>query len=530
MLERVLEGKSMVVNKHYTSILCGVLCFLFSPFCIVAESDANTDVLIYGATPAGITAALAVKREGKRPLLVVGESPVGGMMVSGLSGSDVCNTKSIGGLARLFFKKVGAHYKRRIAWRFEPHVAEDLFQAWLQEEEIAVRRVSTLQQVKEHNGVVKSLVFADGTELSAKVFIDSSYEGDLLALAGVPYTIGREARAEYKESEAGVHRIIAKHQFPSAISAFREDGTLLPDIRATMPIEGSADSKTMAYNFRLCVTTRRDNWAPIPAPQQYRESDYELLARIVAAKPHTRIKDLFEFLAVPNGKFDLNSKGGFSTDYIGANWDYPEASAKKRSEIVAKHKEYTLGLFHFLKTSEKVPQNLQATVKKLGLCKDEFITQQNWPYQLYIRVARRMQSDFVLTQNHLERDVPIADPVAVASCPIESHSVQRVHVDGYVQNEGWASKRVPMYQVPYRSMLPRRAVQKARNVLVPVALSASHIAYSSVRMEPVFMMLGESAGVAAAMAVTHGGDVHEIDRGNLIKKLRKYKQRLELRN
>lgn len=512
------------------------LLFLFSLSLSVMPASAENstvageqyDLLIWGATPSGITAALTADELGLRTVLLSETQHVGGMMSSGLAASDHCNKKVVGGFARSFFKRLGEHYGKRIVWRFEPHVAEATFENLLAGSSVKLLRNQVLQEVALDSSATKVLSIRTGANtLHAASFIDASYAGDLMAKAGVPYTTGRESRDTFGEPDAGVHEIIEKHQLPAGISPYYKNGALLAGVVPTLAPFGSADDKTMAYNFRLCVTTRDSNKVPFPKPENYEASDYEILARAILKRRNMLIKELFEFLSLPNGKYDLNSKGGFSTDYIGGNWEYPDGDFETRQKIVVAHREYTLGLMYFLQTDPRVPGPLRQTANRMGLCKDEFVNNGNWPYELYVRAARRMKGDFVLNQNHMSSDVVHSDPVAVASCPIEARSVQRVVYDGMLVNEGWASKRVESYQLPYRVMLPPQS--SVDNLLVTGAVSASHVAFSSLRMEPVFMALGESAAVAISLARSSERGLRNLPAKQLLATLSKRKQRLRPR-
>lgn len=505
--------------------LIGISIVCLGLVCAPGPSQAESaDVVIYGSTPAGIMAAIAVKQAGLAPIILAEDQHTGGIMTSGLGASDHCHPRFVTGLSREFFRRIGKAYGKQILWRFEPQIAQRVFDTLLAEYNIKLVQATPVKTVTKSANRISEIMTQNGQKYSGQMFIDASYAGDLLARAGVSYRIGRESRSEFNEANAGIHPPLAKHQFPVAVSALAKKNQLLPGIQAGLEPFGNADDKTMAYNFRLCVTTRPDNMVPIPEPKNFNPLEYELLARWLEQQPNTRLKEIFLFLNIPNGKYDLNNNGPFSTDFIGGNWDYAEASYTEREQIVERHAEYTKGLFYFLRTSPRVPKRLRDLTAQLGLCKDEFIENEHWPPLLYVRVARRMQGRYMLTQNDMDSSVVQPDSVAIGVCPIESHSVQRVVLDGKVINEGWAAKRVTPYQIPYRSITPLDS--EAENLLVPVAVSASHIAYSSLRMEPVFMALGEVAGLAAVEAIKELKTVQQIELTNLHATMRKRKMRI----
>lgn len=359
----------------------------------------------------------------------------------------------------------------------------------------------------------------DGRSFSAAIFIDSSYEGDLMAQARVAYTWGRESSAQYGEALAGVRDRTPFHQFQVNVSAFSEPGKLLPEISARKPgVPGSADKLVQAYNYRMCFSEVAENQAPFARPAGYDPARYELLARLIRARTEAEgrppaLGTLLSMGRIPNGKFDINNNGAFSTDYIGASWTYPEAGYAERARIAQAHRDYIAGLLYFL--AGAVPE-----MKRQGLCKDEFADTGNWPHQLYIRESRRMVGEFVMTQKDLQTELTKSDTIGMGSYNSDSHNVERiVDAEGFARNEGDMQVRVEPYQIPYRVMLPKRS--EASNLLVPVCFSASHVAYSSVRMEPQYMILGHAAGVAAKLAVESGKAVQAIDIGILQQRLAK---------
>ncbi|MEO6830369.1 MAG: FAD-dependent oxidoreductase [Acidobacteriaceae bacterium] len=489
------------------------------------------DVIVYGATAAGVVAAVAAARQGARVALLEPGNHLGGMVSGGLGHSDTGRTETIGGLSMEFFKRVGQHYGQPRSWDFEPHVAEDVFKQMAKQAGITVLY---RHRLKEHGGVQKSnqrivaMLTENGARFPAKVFIDATYEGDLLAQAGVSFTWGRESREQYNESFAGVRGAdkYAGHGFDVPVSAHDAHGKLLPNVDAGPRGEiGAGDKKVQSYNFRLCLTRNRDNLVPIPEPAHYDPREFSLLARLIAAdvkkKGASPAMTQFAIMApLPNGKIDLNNLGAFSTDYIGKNWDYPTGSYRRKDQIWHEHADYTAGFFYFLAHDPQVPQALQEEVKKWGLAKDEFVDTNHWPFQLYVRESRRMIGDFVMTQHDAESAFTKPDPIGMGSYNIDMHNSQRyVQKDGTVQNEGDTEVPTTPYQIPYRVLLPKP--NECRNLLVPVCTSATHVGYGTLRMEPVYMIMGEAAGIAAKMAIDQGRAVQELDTGKLGQELKK---------
>ena len=492
------------------------------------------DVVVYGGTAGGVIAAVSAAREGLKVALLEPGRHLGGMVSGGLSWTDFGRKEIIGGYALEFYWRAGRHYEmfrygQELAWMHEPHVAEDIFRAMLREARVTVL---SGHRLREKNGVVKNgdtvtaIAMENGASFTADIFIDSSYEGDLMAQAGVSYTWGRESSEQYGESLAGIRGETPKHQFTVNLSPRRPDGKLLPEIHdhpAGKP--GAADKKVQAYNFRLCFSDDPASMVPFPKPAGYTPKRYELLARLLKARTEAegaapRLGTLLKIDRIANHKADVNNNGAFSTDYLGGSWDYPNATYQKRAEIWQAHKDYIAGLLYFIANDPQVPAATQKEMKVWGLCKDEFADLENWPYQLYIREARRMVGDFVMTQKDLQTDLTKPDPIGMGSYNSDSHNIERIVTpEGFVRNEGDMQVAVKPYQIPYRIMLPKRG--EARNLLVPVAFSASHVAYSSVRMEPQYMILGQAAGEAAKMAIEGRGAVQEIDSAALTARLRK---------
>lgn len=494
---------------------------------------ATYDLVVYGATAAGVMTAVAGSRQGQKTVLLEPGEHVGGMATSGLSRTDVGKREVIGGLALEFYYRVGERYGMRlynnpVAWFYEPHVGEDVMRDMLKQAGVTVL---FHHRLREHEGVKKngtrliSIVTEDGAEFTGTVFADCSYEGDLMAQAGVSYTWGRESSSQYSESLAGVRERTPYHQFLVDVPARDETGAVLPEI-STQPkgVAGSADRKVQAYTFRVIATNDPANRLPWPKPANYNPARYELLARYLKALTTKLGRDpvLNEVTLValiPNHKADINNQGPFSTDYIGASYDYPNASYARRTQIWQDHVDYEQGFFYFLANDPRVPKGLQAEARQCGLPKDEFSDTGHWPHQLYVREARRMVGDFVATQKDLQTDLIKPDAIGMGSYNSDSHNVQRiVNQHGFVENEGDMQVPVTPYQIPYRLMLPKRV--EATNLLVPVCFSASHVAYSSLRMEPQYMILGHAAGVAAWLASRDGSAVQDIPVAELQKVLK----------
>lgn len=489
-----------------------------------AEPDQtySYDVIIYGGTPAGVMAATEAAREGLNAAIVEPGSHIGGMITSGLCYSDVGNVEAIGGLAREFFLRTGIYYNNGIRQEYfiEPHMAERVFNWFVDEIGVDVyygQRLKESGGVQKTGAVITSITTENHAVFSGKIFIDCTYEGDLMAMSGVSYTLGREGQDQYGESLAGRRPYGTTNNFSYPLSAFSADGILLSGISSDTPVEeGQGDEKLPAYNFRLCLTDDGTNQVPFAQPDGYDPQQYELLLQWLLLLKQSegnrdlKITDVFSMGSLLGGKTDANNLGPFSSDYIGQSWAYPEADYEAREQIILQHKQYLQGLLYFLTQDERVPAELREDMSRWGLAADEFTDNDNWPYQLYIREARRMIGDFVMTQKDLQTDRTKEDSIGMGSYFIDSHHVQReVTEDGFVQNEGEIQVKVPPYQLPYRILTPKRT--EAGNLLVPVCVSASHVAYSSIRMEPQYMILGQAAGLAAKLAIEQNCAVQDID-------------------
>ncbi len=504
-----------------------VACVVLSVF-PGAYSEAPThtaDVVVYGGTSSGVIAAVKAQRMGKSVLLIEPGRHLGGLSAGGLGATDIGNKAAIGGMARAFYKALGTYYGKEEAWTFEPHVAEQHFNTLVTEAAVPVfyeERLDLKNGVKMDGHRITAMVMESGTRFTGKVFIDATYEGDLMAKAGVSYHVGRESNATYGETLNGVQTKQAKfHQFKAPISPYRiEDqpqSGLLPGIQAEGPgKEGAGDHRIQAYCFRMCLSSNPANRLPFPKPAQYDPMRYELLLRYMKAG-HWTVMNLSK--AMPNQKTDTNNKGAFATDNIGMNYEYPEGDYATRQRIIEEHINYQQGLMWFLANDPRVPKNIQAEINTWGLPRDEFTETGGWPHQLYIREARRMISDYVMTQHECQGQRVAPHPIALAAYTMDSHHVQRyVDSDGHPRNEGDVEVGgFSPYPIDYAAIVPKRS--ECTNLLVPVCLSSSHIAFGSIRMEPVFMVLGESAATAAALAIDASTPVQDIDRGALRERL-----------
>ncbi len=502
------------------------------------------DVVIYGGTSGGIAAAVQVKRMGRSVIVVSPDKHLGGLTSGGLGWTDSGRKEVVGGLAREFYRAMKAHYDRPEAWVyqkaeeyrlyrpkedamwvFEPHVAEKAFEQWVAEYDIPLVREEYLDRqsgVAAKDGRIVSITTLNGKTYRGRMFIDATYEGDLMASAGVSFTVGREANRVYGETLNGVQTERAvSHQFEHPVDPYKVPGDpasgLAPRIHGGSPGEdGEGDHRVQAYCFRMCLTTVPENRVPFAKPDGYDPFQYELLARYL----QTGWDGVFrKFDPAPNWKTDTNNHGAFSTDNIGMNYDYPEASYERRREIIAEHETYQKGLMYFLANDPRVPEKIRSEMNRWGLAKDEFKDNGHWPHQIYVREARRMVSDFVMTELELRALQPTPDPVGMGSYNMDSHNVQRyVDENGHARNEGdiQINPGGP-YPISYRAIVPRR--EQCANLLVPVCVSSSHIAYGSIRMEPVFMVLGQSAATAAVHALEQKTDVQSIDYARLRERL-----------
>ena len=533
------------MKKAYSlTLLCMVFAYAVTgehkSTATAAESSQTYDVVIYGATSAGISAAVQVKRMGKTVIIVGPDKHIGGLTAGGLGWTDSGRKEAIGGISREFYQRIKKHYDKAEAWIyqrpeeysryrrqddaiwvFEPHVAEQVFEELVAEYKIPVHRNQWLNRkdgVKKDGSQIVSVTMLSGKTYRGRIFIDATYEGDLMAGAGVSYHVGREGNEVYGETLNGVQtRNATKHQFEKPVDPYIKPGEpasgLLPRIHAGGPgEEGHGDRRVQAYNYRMCLTKVPQNRVAFPKPDNYDSMQYELLARYLD-KGWRAIFAKFD--PAPNAKTDTNNHGAFSTDDIGMNYDYPEGSYERRREILKEHEDYQKGLMWFLAYDPRVPADVREKMSQWGLAKDEFTDNGNWPHQIYVRESRRMISDFITTELHLRRIKPTPKPIGMGSYNMDSHNVQRyVDENGHARNEGdiQVNPGGP-YPISYGAIVPKAS--ECTNLLVPVCVSSSHIAYGSIRMEPVFMILGQSAATAAVFAIDNDVNVQDVDYNKL---------------
>ena len=508
-----------------------------------ATPTAAHDLVIYGCTSAGVIAAVQAKQMKKSVILVCPETYLGGLTTQGLGWTDTGDNSVIGGLSRDFYARIKQAYDDDARWKqqtkasyshydanadsmwvFEPHVADEIFEAYVTDNALDVRRDEWLdrgQGVEKDGARITAITTLSGARYAGSVFIDASYEGDLMAAAGVSYAVGREANATYGETLDGVETAAASgHQFATKISPYVVEGDptsgLLPRVSGDAPgVDGQGDKRVQAYNYRVCMTNDASNKIPFAKPDGYDPKQYEILLRtLLAGSQHVFGK----FDPAPNKKTDTNNSGPFSTDDIGMNYDYPEASYEVRKAILLEHETYQKGYFYFIANDPRVPADVRTKMATWGLAKDEFADNGGWPKQIYVREARRMLSDFVMTEKHLRGTTATPEPIGMGSYNMDSHHTQRyvVHdpAGDYVRNEGdvEVNPGAP-YPISYRAIVPKKT--EASNLIVPVCLSSSHIAYGSIRMEPVFMILGQSAATAAVLALDAGVAVQDVPYADL---------------
>jgi len=543
---------------------------LFSLFLVCCQevspgADRSADIVIYGGTSGAITAAIQAKRLGHSVMIVCPDRHLGGLTSGGLGWTDTGNKAVIGGLSREFYHRVWKFYDRPEAWRFqsreaygnkgqgnpaidgqqrtmwifEPHVAEKVFEDWIREAGIEVIRETFLD--RGPNGVVKegkqvrAIRSLQGDTYRARIFIDATYEGDLMASAGISFRVGRESNDQYDEQWNGnqVGILHHRHHFgvlKQGISPYKVPGDpksgLLPHVDASPPgVRGEGDHRVQAYCFRMCLTDHAENRVPFTRPEGYSADEYELLRRILNAGWREGFQ---KFDPIPNRKTDTNNHGPFSTDYIGQNYDYPNASYERRREILERHRRYQQGLMYFLANDSGIPAEVRDAFSRWGLASDEFVDNGHWPHQLYVREARRMIGSFVMTEHEILKNRPVVGSIGMGSYTIDSHNVRRyVTQDGFVQNEGdiGVSTRGP-YSISMRSILPKDS--EVTNVIVPICLSCTHIAFGSIRMEPVFMILGESASSIASLAIRNSSPVQSVSYADVRKILEANGQVLQL--
>ncbi len=494
--------------------------YYYRPSTPSAAATIEADVVIYGGTCAGVVAAMQVARMGRRAALVAFDSFLGGMTASGLGATDIGNKAAIGGISRDFYRNVGRHYGVDEQWTFEPSLAANIYRRWIGEAGVEVHHDAHLSKVHRADGRIRAIEMEDGRTYRGQVFLDCTYEGDLMAMAGVSFHAGREPNSQYRETLNGIHFGHPNHNFKAWVDPYVTEGVpssgLLPGVQDVEPgVQGRGDGCIQAYNFRICFTNVADNRMPVPRPAGYDPAWYELLRRYIEAG----VWDAFNLTkAMPNGKTDTNNFGAVSTDFIGHNHDWPTADYATRERLFQQHVTHNVGLFYFLQNDPGVPKAVREQMGQWGLPKDEFIPTGGWPHQLYVREGRRMVSDLVMTEHHCRRYEVVDDVVGMAAYQMDSHNCRRLVIDGRVINEGnvEVAPAAP-YPIGYRAIRPRES--ECENLLVPVALSSSHIAFGSIRMEPVFMILGQSAATAAVHAIEQNASVQQIDIDRLKQRL-----------
>jgi len=537
----------------------------------LAVAGENFDIVIYGSSPAALSAAVQAKRMGKTAVIVSPETRIGGLTTGGLGQTDIGNKAAFGGIALEFYKDVAKHYsnpdnlvvqfpdkaqRKAVAdgiakdgskWTFEPSAALKILEGWVKRDGLDIRRGEWLDREKgvvKEDGKIVSIKTLSGKSYSGKIFIDATYEGDLMAAAGVSYTVGREANSVYGETISGVQRREAKyHQLMDNVDPYVEKGKpesgLLPGIEPFDPNEkdGDGDRRVQAYCFRMCLTDYPANRIPFKKPANYDEKEYEILFRNYEMG---QIKNGMPWInsQMPNRKTDTNNRTGVSTDFVGRNWEWPEASYARRAEIFKEHLDYQQGLMWTLANHPRIPEKVRKEVSRWGTCKDEFLdgVGDGWQSQLYVREARRMVGEYVMTEHECRGDRKAPHPVAMGAYTMDSHHVRRrVTAHGDLRNEGdvqdsrrysaWgkdAAKRnsggrMKPYGIDYGAIVPKRG--ECENLFVPVCLSASHMAFGSIRMEPVFFALGQAAGAAASQAIDAGVPVQDVPYGPLRERL-----------
>ena len=546
---------------------------------VVNGQTKKYDIVIYGGTSAGVSAAIQSSRMGKSVVLIEPTNRIGGLTTGGLGQTDIGNKQAIGGISREFYENIKKYYddpenwkweKRSdykdggqtrteegeaTMWTFEPSAALAVYKSMMDKEKIKMvynERLNRESGVKKVAGKIESITMESGKTFKGKVFLDATYEGDLMASAGVSYAVGRESNEEYGETLNGVQansintsltglvsRNAFNHNFIPGVDPYVVKGDpisgLLPNVNEKPGLEGEGDKKIQAYCFRMCLTDHPENRIPFQKPANYDQVNYELLFRNYEARKGP-IREMYSYgnsllpwinSSMPNRKTDTNNKFGFSTDYIGRNYDYPEASYAEREKIIEDHRNYQMGLMWTLANHPRIPAEVREEASRWGTTKDEFERADGWQQQLYVREARRMVSDYVMTQKNCEALTVAEDGIGLAAYGMDSHNVQRyVDANGYVQNEGNVEAHgFKPYPISYGALVPKK--EECNNLIVPVCVSSTHIAFGSIRMEPVFMVLGQSAATAAVLAIDANVSVQDVPYPNLKEQLLKDRQRLK---
>lgn len=529
----------------FTAVVIG-----FTLFTQAKERLLPTQICVYGETPAGVMAAVQAAKLGKKVVLLSTTNHVGGVATSGLTATDLNNYRVLGGVSLDFYKRVYQYYREPSAWRsedrsvfferskkrtfsgkndslqiqwvYESGVGEGIFKQMLNDAGVTVlynEKIDLKQRRYNIKNTLKQIRMNSGLVIQADMFIDASYEGDLLKVAGISYIVGRESNETYDETMNGIRLGPVVGRDSVSIDPYIVPGEpssgLLPFIEKRLwGAEGSADNRTQTYCYRITLTNDSLNSVEFKKPKDYNPLWYEFLARMIALNPDISLSSILSFTPMPNKKTDTN-QGNF----VGNSYDWAEADHTKRIAIAARHRSYSLGLLWFLSNDDRVPEPLRNEMKQWGLPKDEFHDTDNFPHQLYIREARRMISDYVMTEANCNGLKPVEDPIAVATYPLDCHFVSRVvDVSGKVRVEGSYGKQPSTrYGISFRSIIPKTT--ECTNMLVPVCVSASHVAYSSIRMEPVYMMLGQAAATAAVLAIDAGKTVQELQYSDLKEQL-----------
>ena len=546
---------------------------------VVNGQTKKYDIVIYGGTSAGVSAAIQSSRMGKSVVLIEPTNRIGGLTTGGLGQTDIGNKQAIGGISREFYENIKKYYDdpenwkweekseymdggqtrteegEATMWTFEPSAALAVYKSMMDKEKIKMvynERLNRESGVKKVAGKIESITMESGKTFKGKVFLDATYEGDLMASAGVSYAVGRESNEEYGETLNGVQansintsltglvsRNAFNHNFIPGVDPYVVKGDptsgLLPNVNEKPGLEGEGDKKIQAYCFRMCLTDHPENRIPFQKPANYDEVNYELLFRNYEARKGP-IREMYSYgnsllpwinSSMPNRKTDTNNKFGFSTDYIGRNYDYPEASYAEREGIIEDHRNYQMGLMWTLANHPRIPAEVREEASRWGTTKDEFERADGWQQQLYVREARRMVSDYVMTQKNCEALTVAEDGIGLAAYGMDSHNVQRyVDANGYVQNEGNVEAHgFKPYPISYGALVPKK--EECQNLIVPVCVSSTHIAFGSIRMEPVFMVLGQSAATAAILAIDGDTAVQDVPYSKLKVQLLKDGQRIK---
>lgn len=507
-----------------------LLIALFSGITLATSHAVSSDIVVYSGVPCGIAASITAAREGAKVVLIEPTKHVGGLSTSGINTAESEHMLkwTIGGFADDFYRRLGKHYgSDQPEYFFESSVAEKVYLDILREAGVEVHYGASVEAVEKDDTKIAGITLTDGSKFTAKVFVDASYEGDLMARAGVKYAVGRESKAEFGEEAAGIRF----DKTPRKARTVDASGKLLPGISAWAKdfTEGDAHRAPMNYNFRLTVAKDPKQQVPIPPPKHYDATRYSLLADWLrdqtAQNRRVKLYDIIDLYGRRNGKFELNNKQSaiFSLGHFGGQFDWADAGYERRARIYEDHLDYTLGLLHFLANDGAVPANVQAEMKSLGLHQDEFADNGHLPYQIYVREARRMRGEYVMTQNDVQTDRRKPDSIGMSSHFIDCHHVQRVALNGNeFVNEGRIWRMGYANQIPYRALTPKR--DECTNLLVPGAASYTHVAFCTLRLESVWMITGHAAGVAAAHSVKDGTDVQKVNIPALQEKLRSQRQ------